>query len=80
MSDTEAETVILTIRMTPKMRDTLNALTVTLNKSQAFMATRPGKITRATVVRECLARGVADLDQFVEGEKMWNKQMEAADM
>ena len=68
MTETEAETVVLTIRMTPATKDRLDQLTDQLNKSASFTATRPGRVTRATVVREALVIGMDRLETKAQVE------------
>ena len=60
--ETEAETIVISIRITPTMNATLTALAERLSKVDGFLTGRTRqKITKAAVIREALAIGVERL-------------------
>ena len=62
VTETEAETVVISIRITPTMNKTLTTLAERLSKVDSFQPGRTSRaVTKAAVIRECLSIGVERL-------------------
>ena len=68
MADTETETVVVSIRLTPSMNAKLLSLAERLHIVDGFQPSRTKqKITKAAVIREALIIGVDSLTMLANG-------------
>ena len=66
MADNEAETVKLTVRVTPAMNAKLLGLANRLRHIDGFQGGMATSVTKAMVIRECLAMGAEALSKLPE--------------
>ncbi len=64
MAETEAETVVLSIKVTPAMNAKLLALAGRLRHTDGFKASKALHVTKEMVIRECLAIGAETLSKL----------------